>query len=35
MWVLTESVKRLRAAGLVIPGVPGRRGFLVAVKERA
>jgi hypothetical protein len=33
MWVLTESVKRLRAAGLVIPGVPGRRGFLVAVKE--
>lgn len=33
MWVLTNSVARLREAGLVIPGVPGRRGFLVAVKE--
>ena len=33
MWVLTESVKRLRAAGLIIPGVRGRHGFLVAVKE--
>lgn len=34
MWVLTNSVARLREAGLVIPGVPGRRGFLVAVKGR-
>lgn len=33
MYVLTNSVKRLRAAGKVIPGVPGRRGFLVAVRE--
>jgi hypothetical protein len=34
MWVLTNSVARLREAGLVIPGVPGRRGFLVAVRGR-
>ncbi len=33
MYVLTHSVARLREAGLVIPGVPGRKGFLVAVKD--
>jgi hypothetical protein len=34
MFVLTNSVARLREAGLVIPGVPGRRGFLVAVQRK-
>lgn len=32
MYVLTHSVERLRARGLVIPGVAGRSGFLIAVK---
>ena len=32
MYVLTNSVKRLRAQGKVIPGVAGRSGFLIAVK---
>jgi DNA-binding transcriptional ArsR family regulator len=33
MYVLTHSVARLREAGLVIPGVRSRKGFLVAVRR--